>query len=69
MPETPLQDALDRIGTNGDGLTAGGDLKSKSAMVEATKTAGNWTFSAAWQYTKQMGNSLLGKITWKPRPK
>jgi len=64
-----IKDALDKLGTSGDGLTASGSLRDKTASVEASKTAGNWTFSTAWQYTKDMGNSLLGKITWRPGAK
>lgn len=63
---TPLKDALNRIGKE-DGFSIGGDLKKKQVEAEATITPGNWTLSAAWQYAKDTGHALLGKITWRPK--
>ena len=66
MSDTPIKDALDKLGSGGDGFSLGGDLKSKTIGAEATFTPGKWTLSGAWQYTKDLGHSLLGKVTWKP---
>lgn len=64
-----IKDALDKLGTTGDGLTFEGDLKQKKVGVEATKTKGNWSFSAAWSYAKDLGHTALGKVTWRPKSK
>lgn len=71
MSDRPISDALDKLGTSGEGLTFTADHnKHDTAIaVEATKTAGNWTFSGAWEYTKQLGNTVLGKVTWRPKAK
>jgi hypothetical protein len=68
MSDTPLKDALDKLGTSGDGLTfeAAHSEKDTKVGVEATKTWGSWSASAAWEYTKQLGNTVLGKVTWRP---
>jgi hypothetical protein len=73
MSDTPFKDALDKLGSSGDGLTGTVDFnertKSVDAGVEVTKTWGNWSTSAAWAYTKELGNTILGKVTWRPKAK
>jgi hypothetical protein len=68
MSDTPLKDALDKIGTSGDGLsiTAVHDKKDTQLAAEVSVSPGKWTLSAAWAYTKELGNTALGKVTWKP---
>lgn len=68
---TPIKDALDKLGTSGDGLTFEAALteEKQTIGVEASKTAGTWTFSGAWQYAKDLGHMALGKVTWRPKAK
>jgi succinylarginine dihydrolase len=72
MPnDTPIKDALDKLGTSGDGFTVIADVseKSKTVGAEVSVSPGNWTLSAAWQYTKDLGHAALGKVTWRPKGK
>jgi hypothetical protein len=74
MSDTPIKDALDQLGSSGDGLTGSGAFnertKSLDAGVEFTKSWGSsWSTSAAWTYTKELGNTILGKVTWRPKAK
>ncbi len=66
--KTPFGDALGRLGTSGDGLTVTAEKNKQDTEVsaEVSVSPGKWTMSAAWAYTKDLGNSALGKITWRP---
>ncbi len=69
MSESPFKDALDKLGSGGDGLsiTAGHDSKHDTQVTaEVSVSPGKWTMSAAWTYAKDVGNAALGKITWRP---
>ena len=68
MSDTPIKDALDQLGNSGDGFTftAAHDKKDTQVATEISVSPGKWTMSAAWAYTKQLGHTALGKITWRP---
>lgn len=68
MSDTPLKDALDKLGSSGDGLTvtATHDKTDTQLAAEVSISPGKWTLSAAWAYTKELGNTALGKVTWRP---
>lgn len=70
---TPLHDALDRIGTHGEGFeldaarTTDGRI---SAEASGTKALGKgWTVSGGIQWAKDTGAAALGKLTWTPKQK
>lgn len=69
MSGTPIKDAIDKLGASGDGLefTAGSEAGQAGAAVEATKTVGTWSVSAAAAWVKGKGASVLGKIKWTPK--
>lgn len=67
----PFHDALDKLGTSGEGLEL--DALKDSAghvgvTVEATKDIGKgWTVAGGFQYAKDMGYALMGKVRWTPK--
>jgi hypothetical protein len=68
---TPFKDALDKLGTSGEGfeLDAGRDAAGHiGATVEATKDLGRgWSVAAAASWAKDLGYAAMGKLTWKPK--
>ncbi len=68
---TTLHDAIDKIGTDGDGLEfdVGRDPEGHAgASVEASKTIGKgWSVAAAAQWMKDVGYSVVGKVKWTPK--
>ncbi len=70
---TPLRDAIDKLGTSGDGLelSAERDVRGDTrAQLEATKTWGaerEWSVAAAVAWAKDMGYSAMGKLKWSPK--
>lgn len=68
---TPLHDALDRLGTSGEGLeldAARDPAGHVGVTVEATKDLGKgWTVSGAASYVKDMGYAAMGKLRWTPK--
>lgn len=71
-PMTPLQDALDKLGTSGgDGLEfdVGKDAAGHvGASVEASKELGKgWSVAAAAQWAKDVGYAVMGKLKWTPK--
>jgi hypothetical protein len=70
---TPIGDAIEKLGSSGDGLSlAGGRDPSgqASASVEATKTFGKnktWSASAAASWVKAKGAGVMGKLKWTPK--
>lgn len=73
LPRTPLQDALDQIGTSGEGLVLDASRTQSGQIgvsVEATKDLGKgWTVSAAAQWAKDAGYAAMGKLRWAPAKK
>ena len=70
MSDTPLRDALEKIGRDGDGLSLDieADKDHKSVEFEGTKTLGKgWSISGAVAWAKDTGASVLGKIRWTPK--
>jgi hypothetical protein len=71
MSDSPIKDSLDKLGTTGDGFTFTVEKNNKDtkaqAEVEVSVSPGEWTLSAAWAHTKQLGNTILGKVTWRPK--
>lgn len=68
--ETPLQDAIDKMGTSGDGLEleVGRDSRGHAgATFEATKTKGAWSAGAAVQWVKDAGFAAWGRVKWSPK--
>jgi len=71
MSDTPLHDAIEKLGTSGEGLEldvgkdAAGHL---GASVEASKDLGKgWSIAAAAQWAKDFGYSVIGKVRWTPK--
>lgn len=69
--EHPLQDALDQLGTSGEGLALDASRDQAGHVgvtVEGTKHLGkSWTVSAAAQWAKGVGYAAIGKLRWTPR--
>ena len=73
MSDTPLKDALDKLGSSGEGLDVF-IVKEEGARkpdfgAEVTKEFGknkSWSVSAGVQYVKEKW-AALGKVSWRPR--
>jgi hypothetical protein len=67
---TPLHDAVDRIGTHGDGFELDarrGADGTVEATAEGTKTlGGGWTIAAGVAYAQRQWYAL-GKLIWSPK--
>jgi hypothetical protein len=70
---TPLQDAIDKLGADGDGLELSGGRDARGGargQFEATKTWGaerEWSVAAAVAWAKDMGYAAMGKLKWSPK--
>lgn len=63
---TPLQDALARLDTHGEGFAL--DLDRHGAEVEARKELGKaWTVSGAASRAWSGAWNAVAKLTWKPK--
>jgi hypothetical protein len=69
--DTPLRDAVERIGTHGEGFELDARRDSNGhieATAEGTKTlGGGWSISAGVAYAKEQWYAL-GKLIWTPKP-
>ena len=70
---TPLQDAIDKLGADGDGLEVdvGRDQAGHAGVsLEGSKTLGkDWSVAGAVQWAKDVGYAAIGKVKWTPRGK
>ena len=68
---TPLHDAIDKIGTSGEGfeLDAVRDQSGHAGVsVGGTKNVGKgWSLSGAFQWAKDAGYAVMGKVRWTPK--
>jgi hypothetical protein len=68
---TPLKDAIDRLGENGDGLAldVGRDTSGHAGVVvEGSKTLGKgWSIGGAFSYVRDAGYAAWGKVRWTPK--
>lgn len=66
----PFSDALDKLGTSGEGLelTAVKDPQHTSVSLEGAKNVGKgWSLAGGFAWAKDAGYAALGKISWKPK--
>lgn len=70
MSDTPLRDALKRIGTE-DGFDLG-VLKEQggdpTVTAQGAKRLGKgWSVGGAWEWAKDTGHAVMGKLSWRPK--
>jgi hypothetical protein len=70
VSETPLQDAVDKVRTDGEALDLLIEKSSKDlkATLEARKEIGKgWSTAGAVAWAKSTGWSAIAKLGWSPK--